>query len=208
MPAVEGTEYFTLGAPDRRLFVEFDIKAVCNEEKSKEAGRPIFEDQEYIRIIIPGDKTTAIHKAVTPEIRAIYAQQYQEWKTGGDQHATTGTPLAIWPWPGVTKSTVEELKHFKCYTVEQLAGLTDTVLARLGPGIIKLRADAREWLESAASAAPLSKMLGENETLRARVEAQEAQIKKMDAAIQRLQGDGSGERAARTAKAAKVEAGA
>lgn len=205
MPAVEGSEYFTFGAPDRRLFVEFDIKAVCNEEKSKEAGRPIYEDQEYVRIIIPGDKTTAIHKAVTPELRHMYADQYREWKTGGDQHATTGTPLAIWPWPGMTKSTVEELKHFKCYTVEQLAGLTDTVMARMGPGLVKLRSDAQEWLKSAAAAAPLAKVLGENDDLRARVAAQEQQLEKMNAALARLEAAGAAP--PKSARARGAEAG-
>lgn len=183
---VDAGETFALGAPDRRLFVEFDMKACLDEEASKEAGRPIFRDKEYVRIIIPGDRLANVHKEVTPAIRAQYADQYQAWKTGGDQHATTGTPLSVWAWPGITRSTVEELKYFRCYTVEQLAGLQDGVLSRLGPGYLKLREEARAWLKSAETSAPLSKLQGENDELKARLASAEAMLKEQGATLARL----------------------
>lgn len=180
---VDAGETFALGAPDRRLFVEFDLKACLDEAASEKEGRPIFHDKEYVRIIIPGDRLSNVHKEVTPLIREQYREQYQAWKTGGDQHATTGTPLSVWAWPGCTKSTVEELKFFKCYTVEQLAGLQDGALSRMGPGYLKLREGAKEWLAAAKSGAPLAKMQGENEALRARLTALEDMVKKQEAAL-------------------------
>ncbi|MCU0905633.1 MAG: hypothetical protein MUE83_17460, partial [Tabrizicola sp.] len=41
--------------PDLTLGVEFFMKPVENKAKSKEAGRPIFEDREMVRIAFPGD---------------------------------------------------------------------------------------------------------------------------------------------------------
>jgi hypothetical protein len=176
MPAVDATEVFSLGAPDRRLFVEFTMHARKNDAKSTEAGRPIYEDVEYIEISIPGDKTLRVHKEVTPAIREQYGDQYRSWKTGGDQMAQTGTPLGIWAWPGITRSTVEELKFFKCYTVEQLAGLSDSNLSHLGPGYKKLRDEAADWLKAASATAPFTKMQAENEDMRARLIALEAAL--------------------------------
>lgn len=182
---VDAGETFNLAPPDRRLFVEFDLKPCLDEAASEKAGRPIFTDKEYVRIIIPGDRLATIHKEVSDAIRLQYREQYQAWKTGGDQHASTGTPLSVWAWPGCTKSVVEELKFFKCYTVEQLAGLRDDVLSRMGPGYLKLREGAKEWLAAAKSGAPLAKMQGEAEELRSRIAALEDLVKKQDAALQK-----------------------
>lgn len=41
---------------DIRLFKQFYKRAVLNRVRSAEAGRPIFDEVDYIRIIVPGSK--------------------------------------------------------------------------------------------------------------------------------------------------------
>lgn len=143
--------------------VEAGAKVVEMHDGSKvldvpAAGRPIYDDVEFVEIIIPGDKTQAVHRAVTDNDRREYAAQYQAWKAGQDQTAASGTMLE--KWTGITKAQVEELKHFKIRTVEQLAQLSDGNASRMGP-ILALRQKAKDFLEQAKGNAPLEKMRNE-----------------------------------------------
>lgn len=148
------------------------------------AGRPIYEDVEYVEIMVPGDKTQTVHRPVRPTDKIEYSKQYQAWKAGHDQHAATGTLLE--QWPGISRAQVEELRHFKIRTVEQLAELSDGNAARMGP-ILALRQRARDFLERAKGNAPLEKMRtelaardNEIETLKRQVAELAAIAKKSD----------------------------
>ncbi len=174
MPAVDGSEQFRLGAPDARLYVEFHLHPVENEDETAKQGRPIFEDREYIRVQAPGDRLLVSDKALTPALKAMYAQQYQAWKSGEDADAAAGTPLSM--WPGVTRAQVEELKFVRARTVEQLAGMTDGALATMGPGYMKVRQAARDFVEQSAGRAPLTALRAENDDLKARLAALEEQM--------------------------------
>lgn len=142
------------------------------------AGRPIYDDKEFVEIIIPGDKTQAVHREVTDKDRREYAAQYNAWKSGQDQTAASGTMLE--KWPGVTKSQVEELKHFKIRTVEQLAELSDGNASRMGP-ILSLRQKAKDFLEQAKGNAPLEKMRNELQSRDNEIETLKRQVAELAA---------------------------
>ena len=57
-------------AMDSKLYVKFYTRPVMHGFKSNEAGRPIYEDKEYIQIIVPGDSKTTVDCPVTAEFRA------------------------------------------------------------------------------------------------------------------------------------------
>lgn len=143
-----------------KLFVRFGLHPRRDETKSLEEGRPIFEDVEYIEIMVPGDKSNTIHRPVSAGDKQRFARQYQAWKAGADQDAVTGTPLAA--WPAVTAAQVRELAHFNCRTVEQLAVMSDGNLQNVGP-ILALRQKARDFIEAAKGTAPLQKLRAELE---------------------------------------------
>ena len=63
------------------------------------------------------------------------------------KEAVTGTPLEA--WPVITRSQVEELKHFRVRTVEDLAALSDAATAS-GMGLQSLKQKAKAFLEAAA----------------------------------------------------------
>lgn len=141
----------------------FTIEAVQDMTASDREGRPIFQDVEFIRIIFPGDNTREINRPATDEDRTKYADEYRRFKEGNDQ-LFSGTPLSA--WGALHASTVAELKSIRCYTVEQLAGLSEIGIGKLGMGARDMVAKAQAFLSRNTEA----------DTLREQVRALEAKV--------------------------------
>lgn len=171
---------------DARMVVEFYRKPVHMEAKSREAGRAIYEEVDYIRIYTPGDKSSVIERPVSVLDAQRFSDRYAKWKSGQEQ-AVVGTPLTA--LPGMNPAKVEEYKYFKILTVEQLAETADN----LGQKFIGFQQDksrAKAFLQVAANNAPIEKMNeelqkrdAEIENLRLMVEALQAQAKPAKRAV-------------------------
>lgn len=169
-------------AMDKRLFVNFYRKAVLNKFKSSQEGRPIFDEVDYVRIIIPGDKYNVVDTPATEEhTRVRFAEQYERFLKGQEQ-ATSGTPLEM--WPQLTISQVAELKAINVYTVEQLAEMSDQ-LAQKFMGNHQLRQKAKLYLEAAAGEAVTTKMQAELEKRDNEIETLKAQMAQLMATKQK-----------------------
>lgn len=140
-----------------KLYVTFDLHPRLNEKKSEEEGRPVYDEVEYIRKVVPGDRQNEIHRPAVESEKRLFARQYAEFKAGS-RAAQSGTPLK--EWTAISASQAKELAHFHVYTVEQLAGLSDANIQNIGP-IRGLQAKAKDYLEKAAGNAPLEKMRAE-----------------------------------------------
>lgn len=169
---------------DEKLFVRFYVDAIENPKKSKELGRPFYEDTEMVEILIPGDKDNNIiapAKTYLPR----FAARYRAWKEGHDQDAVSGTLLKEWPG-GPSASQIKNLEFFHLRTVEQLAGLSDGSLQSMGPGYLELRKRAQAYLDASKGAATTQKMQselakrdGEIEVLKRALKEQNDQIQKI-----------------------------
>lgn len=140
---------------DAAIRVRFHIKPKHDPEASKLAGRPIYRDVEYAHFMVPDDPYSQPDKEVTDLIRERFRLQYEHWKSTANVEKQSGTPLA--EWPGATRGQVEELRYYKCATVEQLAEKTDIQLRDI-PELLALRQKARDYLAKAQDAAPLEQM--------------------------------------------------
>lgn len=166
---------------DENLLVKFYLHPRQNKAKSIEAGRPIFEDVEYIRIMVPGDKDNIVERPARESDRARFPRQYDAFKRGeGD--ALVGTPLAA--WPSIARSQVEELAFFGVKTVEQLASMSDTQIQKF-MGLRELRTKAKAYIELAAGNAPLEKMQAELESRDATIATMQKQIADLQARIEK-----------------------
>jgi hypothetical protein len=144
-------------AADSRLYVEFHRKPVMISGKSQDAGRAIYEERDFIRIHVPGDKTSVIDRIATEQDKQRFADRYAKWKSG-QADAIVGTPLTA--LPGMNPVKIEEYKFFKIVTVEQLADANDN----LGQKFMSFHSDkqkAKAFLEVAAGNAPIEKMHAE-----------------------------------------------
>lgn len=174
-------------ANDAALHVEFSRKPVMNVAMSKQEGRAIYEEEDFIRIHVPGDKSTVIERPVDEIDRRRFADRYAKWQAGqGD--AVTGTPISA--LPGMTQAKVEEYRFFKVLTVEQLAEANDS----MGAKFMSFHDDkrrAKAFLEVARGNAPLEKMQEELQSRDAAIEEMKAQI----AALQKVAMKGKSEAA-------------
>lgn len=159
-------------AGDERLHVQFFRKPVMHPGASREEGRAVYREVDYIRIMTPGDKLSIIERPVDEIDSRRFAARYERWKAGAGD-AVQGTPLSS--LPNMTPSKVEEYKFFNITTVEQLAGAPDNVGQKFfGFNEDKRRANA--FLEVAKGNAPFEKMNAELVSRDAKIEELQAQI--------------------------------
>jgi hypothetical protein len=155
---------------DEKLYIVFHKKTVQNWPESRRQQRPIFKEVDYVRIHIPGDRFNVQDIKVTPPVASRFKEKYQRWLKTQDNDHVDGTPLE--QWPGVTRSQVEELKHFHVRTVEQLAQMADS-LGQQYMGFFQLREAARKFLDDATSNDTLKK---ENDVLKQQIAALAARM--------------------------------
>lgn len=161
---------------DNSLHAFFKAVAVKDEHASKAQGRPIYRDEEYCEIRIPGDRyyqpTMPAHAMwkrvdgdeITYAMR--FARQYNRFKEGQEQIAE-GTPLSELTF--LTESKRQELRGLKIYTAESLAALEGSHLKTLGAAGNELKAQAKAYLEAANGAGRAAALAAEVEHLKAQV---------------------------------------
>lgn len=171
-------------AHDSKLYVEFYRKPVQHDAKSREAGRAIYDEVDYVRIHTPGDKSSVIERPVNVLDAQRFADRYNKWKAG-QAEAVTGTPLTA--LPGMTPAKAEEYKFFKIVTVEQLADANDN-LGQKFMGFQQDKTRAKAFMEVAANNAPIEKMNAE-------LQKRDAEIEELREMVQALQVSAKGKRA-------------
>lgn len=166
---------------DDTLDVTFYINAVPHEAKSLHEGRPIYEEKEYVKVVIPGTKNDGYNGPIRDDHKVRFSKQYQAFKAGLEA-PVVGTPLD--ELISITVARRAELKAMNIRTIEQLAGVSDTVGPKLGMGWVNDRKTAIEYLSSAKGKGALSKMMEENKRLKQDIEMLQEQIKDVNAKYQ------------------------
>jgi len=173
--------------PDDLLITLFKNLALENEDKTKLAGRPIFDDVEVAEIRGPGSRNTTVHPVnelsphwiddpYTGRQRQItyaerFSRQYNQFKEHAAQTAS-GTPLAHVPF--LTEGKRAELRALNVYTVEALAAVDGQELKNLGHNGRELKNKAEEYIANAMKAAPDMQLRAQLDALRVRAEVLEA----------------------------------
>jgi hypothetical protein len=120
----------TQGA-DARLAVQFYKKSVKQDIASEEAGRPIFKEFDFVKIMIPGDNLTEIDTYAQNSHKQRFPRQWAHYQNQmGSHEDVIGTPID--QWPQVTRSQADELRGLKFHTVESIADCSDQQLQRIG----------------------------------------------------------------------------
>lgn len=182
LATLDNSQSINLYASDHKLFVSFYTKPVLNPLKSTEAGRQVFDEVDYIRIVTPGSLLSIIDTPIeTGNYMTRFGDKYAKWKAG-QAELISGTPLDAFPWLLGKIALVAELKALGIHTVEQLATLPDSAMHNMMGGI-ELRKRAAEWLDQTTGTdAQITKMSKENDDLKAQVAAMQDQMKQLMAA--------------------------
>lgn len=155
---------------DARLAVQFYKKSVKQDEASNEAGRPIFKEFDFVRIMIPGDNLTEIDTYAQASHKQRFPRQWAHYQNQVANHEDIiGTPLE--QWPQVTRSQADELRGLKFHTVESIADCSDQQLQRIGmvAGMspYNFREKAKSFLNLATKSAEVSQREEELQALKA-----------------------------------------
>jgi hypothetical protein len=178
---------------DARLAVQFYKKSVKQDDASNEAGRPIFKEFDFVRIMIPGDNLTEIDTYAQESHKQRFPRQWAHYQNQVANHEDIiGTPLD--QWPQVTRSQAEELRGLKFHTVESIADCSDQQLQRIGmvagmsPHNFRLKAKAflnlaNDSAEVAQREAELQALKAENDKIKAETDAKLAAMQEQMSAL-------------------------
>ena len=178
---------------DSRLAVQFYKRSVKQDIASDEAGRPIFKEFDFVRIMIPGDNLTEIDTYAQESHKQRFPRQWAHYQNQVSNHQDIiGTPLD--QWPQVTRSQAEELRGLKFHTVESIADCSDQQLQRIGmvagmsPHNFRLKAKAflnlaTDSAEVAQREAELQALKEENAKIKSETEAKLAAMQEQVSAL-------------------------
>lgn len=161
---------------DRALSVQFFLAPIENPKKSKEEGRPIYDEVEMVSIMAAGNTKTEftaradrMHWDGNNNKQWTYAERfpdhYAQFKQGIAEQVS-GTPITEAPF--LTVGQKAELKADGIKTIEQLAAMSDTNIRRKGMGYRERVDKARAYLDATTGTTQVFKEL---EDLRAQLAA-------------------------------------
>ncbi len=175
---------------DERLLVQFSMYPHPDRDATAKEGRPMFKEVLYVMIMVPGDKDSIVHRPAWEKDFQRFPRQYQAFQNKKAQESVAGTPLRSVGF--LTLGQIKELEYFNCYTVEQLANMSDANTSKF-IGIQKLKQLANDFLTAAKEAAPLTAIRAEiekreNELAAANnaINEQSARIKALEALVAKM----------------------
>lgn len=169
---------------DANLLAEFFSRPVEDRAATKEAGRVIHKECAYVRISVPGDKTSTIERPATDSDKARFSKQWAAFQANESQEAASGTLLSV--WGALSAALVADYRFMRVHTVEQLAGMSDGNVRALGIDGNKHRQMAKDFLEGAKSNAPLLRMQAELQQRDAEVAALREALKQQGDRLEAL----------------------
>lgn len=164
----------------------FYVKSIQNMFETEKQGRAIYQDVEWVDILIPGDTKTKVSRKVIAEDKHRWPQYYQAYQLKKEA-PVTGTPIE--QWPILSPAKVDELKTVNIKTIEDLASLPDQYLEVLGMGGRELKIKASAYLESAAGTADIQALRSELDRAKQENTDLKDQIKDLATRLQAVEDD-------------------
>jgi hypothetical protein len=167
------------GAPEGvpQIAVGFCMVPKEDKHKSKAAGYPVFREQEYVKMIVPGDKNSEYFQPSKDKDRQTFPNAYQAFKNRESKPIVEGMPIE--QWPQVTRALSMTLRAAGIHTVEALAAVHDGHIGKLGNNSHELRAKAQAFLATAKDTAAAQALATENQKLKDQMAAMQAQINEL-----------------------------
>lgn len=160
-----------------------------------QAGKPCYASVLFMKVIVPGDnKSEAVYEVETvyqegkphPIFGALrkndsipgrerFERCIADYKARqGGPAALTGTPIDKAPW--INKAMSLTLRHNGVYTVEDLAGLSDTGLERIGMGARGMKQKAVDFLAASEKTAVQMQSAEQNRQMQSQIDRLQQQL--------------------------------
>ena len=166
-----------LDRKDRPAYVRFERIPVEDKVASLQAGHYVAQDIDYALITPPYSKDIFKIKVtqwfvdmkqqiatdrIPQEWADIYEKAYQAWKNG-QEIPLSGSPIK--GWGVISPAQQETLIKMNVLTVDDLSGINDEGIKRVGMGGIDLKNKAVAWLSQLKDKGPLTQ---ENAAIKAK----------------------------------------
>lgn len=163
-------------------FPRFHFHPVEDPVATAAQGRPIFVQQERVQIIQPGNPSSPV-LMVTDNERQRWPDQYAAF-VKGEQVSVHGTPIEQWAY--LPRNAVLELKAIDLHTIEQIAGLPDSAIHKIGMAGRNIRDMAKAYLDDADAQAITSTAIARAERAELRVATLEKQVEELRPMMDRM----------------------
>ena len=135
---------------DSALIIRFFVGKKLLGAKSIAAGREIYEDREYVEILIKGQDKQAVVEEVKQHHKQKFPIAYMAFQQAREL-PMVGTPIA--QLPGVGPSLAHTMKGLNIRSIEDMAGVgeNEIVLQAIGMGARDLVKRAKAWLDQTSA---------------------------------------------------------
>lgn len=179
MSQVIADQEFNLNAhgamdPNDKCIPKFFYKEKYMDAKSKEEGRPIYDQDTMVEILIPGKMAPVTRKMIDADKERWPIQWFKFQKMG--ETKIEGTPIE--QFPQLTVAQVGVLKSINVLSIESLASLGDEHMIKLGPDGRMLKAKAERFIAAAKDSALVEKQAKRIDELEKSIEELKALIPK------------------------------
>lgn len=136
------------GPSDDQMTVGFYRKDVINAAKSREAGKPVYESRDYVKISHPGEANLQVTDVPVNENHVQrFPRQWAQYQNGVQQ-VPDGVPITLlFPAHPHIATT---LRGYNIHTVEQLANLSAQGISSIGMGALDWVNGAKRYMERAS----------------------------------------------------------
>ncbi len=167
---------------DSKKNVRFYRRSVPNSKVAIAAGEPAFIGADYITVKDPGDRLHVIDRPIRQEDPYRWARQWAAYQANREQ-VPDGTPVAalFQQDPDI----VDRLRQFGCYTTQQLAGMDEHGITRLGMGARALVNKAADFLEQTANHDQVAAVLDRMADMEKRLAEAERERQEMQAEMEK-----------------------
>ena len=139
----------------------FHTVAVVDEDATKKnGGVPVFKDQVFVEIRIPGQRDIVDRPAEAKD-KTRWPKQWEQYEKG-EKQLLDGIPIS--EWANSTEAERKTVLQLGITTLEQLAGLGDDAAAK--SRVLKLKDKAQKFLNSRNNAAAVGKLQVELDDLK------------------------------------------
>lgn len=171
---------------DKALAVEFYRKSEPNGLAAIQSGGPAFVAKDYVRIYRPAEmKIWTVDREATEHDKRRFPRHWDAYKESRAQ-IPDGYPIALL-FPN-DPDRVDIMRGHRIHTIEQLAGVSDGAVGRLGMGGRELVEQAKEYLERAGDREQWAAMQQAREQDQAVIAALKAQMAELSAMVQKREG--------------------
>ena len=157
----------------------FHTVQVRNDFKSTEAGRPIFQEQIFIKKLIPGDNTLVIDRKMRLADEDEYPKEWASYKNK-QQNTVIGTPIDAWQILSETQKA--EFKALNIFTIDQFAQLPDIAGLKI-MGFNELRTKAQAFVSANKDAEVFATL---KKDMAAQIEEQAKQIEELKSMVKEV----------------------